>query len=136
MIQGTFDVAIDTPKHHKRGTLALKSQGEHISARLKAGEDFDREFDGTCTDKEFDFEGTDEFPGLGKVNFKAHGSTWGNSIDVSCQTDAGKVDIFGTRLSLSAGEFKSSHDYIMSASKAEFARHDGSMYSGLYSDGG
>ena len=25
MIQGTFDIAVDTPKGHERGTLALKS---------------------------------------------------------------------------------------------------------------
>ena len=136
MIQGTYDVAIDTPKLHKLGTLALKSAGERITARLVIGEALDMEFCGTCANEKFDFQGEADFPSLGHVRYEASGSAWGNSIDVTCQTDAGKVGIFGTRLSTSAGEFKSSHDYIMQASTGTFDNGDSTMYSGLYADGG
>ena len=136
MIEGTFDIALDTPKRHKRGTLALKSEGERIIARLVIGDELDMEFGGSCADKEFDFEGSAEFPDLGQIDYSAHGSTWGNSVTVSCKSNIGAIEIFGTRLSASAGEFKSSHDYIMSASSAEFNNDDGTMYSGLYADGG
>jgi hypothetical protein len=136
MIEGTYDIALDTPKHHKRGTLALKSNGERIAARLKLGDDVDLEFAGTCADKDFDFKGSGEFPSLGQVEYAAHGTAWGNSIDVQCESSIGKITIFGTRLSTAAGEFRSSHDYIMSASKAEFDDNEGTMYSGLYADGG
>ena len=136
MIEGTYDVAIDTPKYHRRGTLALKSAGEAIAARLVIGENEPLEFDGTCADKEFVFAGERDLPSLGPVHFEAKGSAWGNSIDVKCQTDVGKVEIFGTRLSTSAGDFRSSHEYVMKASTGEFDDHDTTMYSGLYADGG
>ena len=136
MIEGTFDIAVDTFKYHRRGTIALKSNGDRIVARLIGGDVLDREFAGTCADKEFDFEGNDDLPSLGQVNYKAHGSVWGNSITLTCKTDAGKVEMFGTRLSASAGEFKSSHEYLMAASTGEFADNENTMYSGLYADGG
>lgn len=133
MIEGTFDVAIDTPKHHKRGTLALKSDGDAIHALLRSGE-FETALSGTCADKTFTFAGTGEFGELGTVEYKAEGEVWGNSIDVKCDTSIGKVTVFGTRLSQSAGDVKSSHEYMMAASRADFSK-EGIMYSGLYSDG-
>lgn len=136
MIEGTFDIALDTPKRHKRGTLALKSTGERIAARLVIGDEIDIELIGSCADKEFDFAGTAEIPDHDPIEYSAHGSTWGNSVSATCKSSIGAIEIFGTRLSTSAGEFRSSHDYIMSASTAEFSNNDGTMYSGLYADGG
>ena len=127
MIEGTFDVAVDTPKHHKRGTLLLKSAKERIVMQLKLSELDPMEFTGTCADKSFSFEGSGDFPGLGAIDYKATGEVWGNSIDVKCDTSAGTVTIFGTRLSGSAGDLKSSHEYLMKASAAEFDRDDGTM---------
>ena len=135
MIEGTFDVAIDTPKYHRRGTLALKSAGEHIDARLTIGDD-NLIFSGTCQDKEFDFAGEGDFLALGHMAYSAHGSVCGNSISITSETDAGKIEIFGTRLSTSAGDFRSSHEYVMSASTGDFANNESTMYSGLYADGG
>jgi len=136
MIEGTYDVAIDTPKYHRRGTLALKSAGEAIAARLVISDVDPLEFDGSCADKEFVFAGERDLPSFGLVHYEAKGSAWGNSLDVKCQTDAGKIEIFGTRLSASAGEFRSSHEYVMKASTGDFDDNDSTMYSGLYADGG
>ena len=135
MIEGTFDVAVDTPKLHRRGTLALKSEGEAIAAQLKLSEHEPLDFVGTCADKEFTFEGNADLPSIGLTDYCAKGEVWGNSIDIKCQTDIGVVTIFGTRLSGSAGGLQSSHEYMMKASKAEFDRNDGTMYSGLFADG-
>ena len=136
MIEGTFDVAFDTPKHHKRGTASLKSIEDRIVMQLNLSELDPMEFKGTCADKAFSFEGSDDFPGLGTADYTAHGEVWGNSIDIKFETSAGAITVFGTRLSTSAGELKSSHEYLMRASTAEFDRNDSTMYSGLYSDGG
>jgi len=136
MLEGTFDVAVDTPKHHKRGTLSLKSAGERVVMQLKLSDLDPLEFAGTCADKALAFEGSGSLPGLGAVDYKATGEVWGNSIDLKCETSAGIVTIFGTRLSGSAGDLKSSHEYLMKASAAEFDRDDATMYSGLFSDGG
>ena len=135
MIEGTFDVAIDTPKLHRRGTLALKSEGERIAARLIVGEHDPLVRVGACADKEFDFVGEGELLGLGRVAYEAHGSVWASSIEIKCQTDIGKIEIFGTRLSTSAGDFKSSHEYMMAAAAGDFGG-ESVMYSGLYADGG
>ena len=135
MIEGTFDVAIDTPKYHKRGTLALTSEGEMIAALLKVSELEDMVFTGTCKDKEFAFEGSGEYGRLGRIDYTAKGEVWGNTLDLKCESSAGAITIFGTRLSTSAGDFKSSHEYLMAASRADFS-DDSTMYSGLYADGG
>lgn len=136
MIDGTFDVAVDTPRHHKRGTLALKSAGERVVMRLSLTELEPMEFTGTCADKAVSFEGAGDLPGLGNVEYKASGEVWGNSLDLKCETTAGVVTIFGTRLSNSAGDLRSSHEYLMKASTAEFDRDDATMFSGRFADGG
>lgn len=136
MIRGLYDVAIDTPKYHRRGTLDLNSEGSAITAKLSVLDVADMEFTGTCNDKEFDFEGTADLPSIGQGDFKAHGSIWGNSVSITCETVKGKVEVFGTRLSAAAGAAKSSHEYVMKASTGDVNDRDGSMYSGLYADGG
>lgn len=134
MIEGLFDVAVETPKYHKRGTLALKSTGDTIDALLKLSDVDDIALSGTCADKEFAFEGSGEFGRLGKIDYQATGEVWGNSVEAKCETSAGKIELFGTRLSASAGDFTSSHEYMMAASRADFS-HESTMYSGRYSDG-
>lgn len=136
MIEGTFDVAIETPKHHKRGTMALQSAGDNIAVRVNVSDLEPLDFKGTCDGKDFTVEGTGEIPGLGTVDYHASGNVWGNSVTVNCETSAGKIEIFGTRLSASTGGFQSSHDYMMRASTGEFDDNDNTMYSGLYADGG
>ena len=136
MIDGTFDVAVDTPKLHRRGTLSLKSNEDKIAAVLNVGDLQDLRFAGTCEGKEFSFEGSGEFGAVGHVDYKASGSIWGNSIDVKCETNVGVITLFGTRIGASAGAIISSHEYIMSASTGDFTTGADAMYSGLYSDGG
>lgn len=136
MINGLYDVAVDTPKYHKRGTLELKSEGADIKAKLCLSDLDPFEFQGTCEDKEFSFQGAGEFGRLGQVEYHATGSIWGNSIDASAETSAGKVTVFGTQLSASAGGVKSSHEYMMRASTGNFDPGDNTMYSGLFADGG
>lgn len=136
MIEGLYDIAVDTPKRHRRGTLTLVSSGDAIEARMSVGDLEDARFAGTCADKEFTFTGSGDFPGLGQIDYEVTGSAWGNSLTATCASSAGKIEIFGTRLSASAGDARSSHEYMMKASTGEFVRDDGTMYSGLYADGG
>jgi len=136
MIDGLYDVAIDTPKLHKRGTLTLKSNADKIAGMLSVGELEGVRLAGTCENKEFTIEGSGEFGDLGQVDYVAKGSVWGNSIDVKCETSVGIVTVFGTQIGSSAGAVRSSHDFIMSASSGDFSDKDGTMFSGLYADGG
>ena len=135
MIEGTFDISIDTMKYHRRGTVALKSSKGTIAAELQASDLEPMHFEGTCVDKNFEITGEGEFGMHGHVEFTAKGNVWGNSIDIKAETNVGPVTMFGTRISSSAGEFKSSHEYMMAASRADFSPTDGTMYSGMYSDG-
>ena len=135
MIDGTFDISVDTPKLHRRGAGSLKSEEDAIVGILNVGEDLhDARFEGTCSGKEFAFEGSGEFPEVGQIDYKAKGSIWGNSLDIDIESSVGKITIFGTRIGGSSGANVSSHDYMMRASKADFSYDDGSMYSGLFSD--
>ena len=134
MIMGTFDVAIDTPKRHKRATIALKSNEGRIAARLDMGDVRGLEFAGTCVDQDFAFEGSTDFgEDIGEISYSVKGNVWGNSINAKCETSIGNVTIFGTRLSREAGEFKSSHDYLMAAAADDFS-DEATMYSGAYGD--
>jgi len=137
MIDGLYDIAVDTPKLHRRGTLTLKSNDGKIAAILNVGEDLqDERFAGTCKDKEFTFEGSGEFPSVGQIDYVAKGSIWGNSIDIKCETSAGAITMFGTQIGSSAGAVRSSHDFIMQASTGDMGDSEGVMFSGLYADGG
>ena len=135
MIDGLFDVAVDTPKLHRRGTLSLKSNEGAIAGVLNVGDLEDARFAGTCVDKEFTFEGSGEFPSVGQSDYVAKGSVWGNSIDVKCETSVGVITIFGTQIGSSAGAVVSSHEFVMSASTGDFTSGSDTMYSGLYADG-
>lgn len=134
MIDGTFDIAVDTPKLHRRGTLLLKSEGDAIVGILNVGDLKDARFAGACHDKEFTFEGSGEFPSIGQVDYVAKGGTWGNSLDMKVESSAGIITIFGTRIGASAGAEVSSHEFVMSASTGDFSG-ESAMYSGLYADG-
>ena len=136
MIQGTFDIAVDTPKLHRRGTCELKSDGDAIYCLLKMSELEPLYLVGTCADKDFTFAGTGEFGALGEIEYEAKGQVWGSSITATCTTSVGRIDIFGTQLSSVAGTMKSSHEYMMKASTGDYCYDDGTMYSGLYADGG
>ena len=136
MIDGLYDISVDTPKLHRRGTVSLKSDQGSIVGILNVGEDLrDERFEGTCEDKEFTFEGSGEFPSVGQIDYVAKGSVWGNSLDIAVESSAGKITMFGTQLGGSAGAVQSSHDYMMKASRADFS-DDSMMYSGLFADGG
>lgn len=135
MIDGTFDVAVDTPKLHRRGTVTLKSDGGAIAGTMNVGEVEGVALSGTCADKEFTISGSAEFGDAGMVEFKALGSVWGNSLDVKAETSLGDVTVFGTRIGSAAGVAASSHDYVMSASEGNIFGGDATMYSGLYADG-
>ena len=136
MIDGLYDIAVDTPKLHRRGTLALKSDEGEIAGVLNVGDLQDACFAGTCEGKEFTFEGSGEFPSVGQIDYIAKGSIWGNSIDVKCETSAGVITMFGTQIGASAGAIVSSHEFIMAASTGDFSDKNGTMFSGLFADGG
>lgn len=136
MIDGTYDVAVDTPKHHKRGMLTLHSEGDKLAAKLELRDAEPLSFAGSCDGQDFTVEGSGELGSLGNVEYKATGNVWGNSITANCESSIGKIELFGTQVSASTGGAQSSHDYIMQASTGEFGTDDSTMYSGLYADGG
>ena len=134
MIDGTFDISVDTPKLHRRWTISLKSEGDVVAAVLNVGEDLrDERFEGACSGKEFTFEGSGEFPSVGQIDYTAKGSIWGNSLDITVESSAGKIAMFGTRIGGSSGVLASSHEFMMKASRADFSAED-IMYSGAYGD--
>ena len=136
MINATYDISVDTPKLHRRGTIELRSDKDAIVAVLNVGEELrGARFEGTADGKAFAFEGSGEFPSIGQIDYVAKGSVWGSTLDIAVESSAGKITIFGTQLDSSAGSIASSHDYMMKASRADFS-DDSTMYSGLFADGG
>lgn len=136
MIDGTYDVALDTPRFHKRGLFSLEAAADVARGELVIREEEPLAFEGPLEGNDFTFEGTARFPGTGLVAYEAKGNVWGNSVTVRFSTDEGDMELFGTRLSTQAGDFKSSHDYMMAGAQGEFGSDDNTMYSGLFGDGG
>ena len=115
MMEGVFDVAIDTPKTHKRAKVRLKSAENRMVAALVLADGTEVVLVGTCEGQEFTVSGSGEFGDVGAVDVStAKGSVWSNSLSVECETSIGRVEVFGTRLAGSAGDFAGADNYLYS----------------------
>ena len=76
VIDGLYDIAVDTPRLHRRGTLALESNEDKIAGVLNVGDLQNLRFSGTCSGKEFTFQGSGEFGDVGQIDYVAKGSIW------------------------------------------------------------
>lgn len=101
----TYDVVINTPKHHRVGKLALTLQGDTAVAHLDITDEGYADGEGTRAGKEFDVSGVAHVGADEEVTFSVHGSTWANSIEIKGDSSLGEIMIYGTSTGLSAGDY-------------------------------
>lgn len=99
----TYDVIIDTPTRHYKGTLSLMPNGELMNARLDVMDVGAIEAQGKRYGKEIDFAGTAQIAGK-DIEYSGRASTWANSFDLIATTSIGEVTIYGTSTGYSAGD--------------------------------
>ena len=92
-----YDVAIDTPKRHMKGTVTIDAKGSNATMKLETEELGCIEADGTRVDMDYEFAGSVDVEGVGSVEYSAKGQLWGNSLDFTAETSAGKVVVYGAR---------------------------------------
>ena len=120
-MENAYDVVLTTPTLYRRGTLVLEGAGEEVDARFDAG-------DGQVFAARLSREGSDialhgmaTTPSGRKVACDLEGSIWGNAFGLKGSSEIGDVDLYGTRLSLAAGDFAKGSD---------------PYYAGMWSDAG
>ncbi len=104
-MKGTYDIAVDTPKRRRAGTLALDVNGQELAGRIEAGDLGTIEDTGTLDGDKLLFKGSCDIPDVGIVEYDAVGEVWGNSIEITAKTEYGKVEIRGTRTATTLGDF-------------------------------
>ena len=98
MIDGTYDLLINTPIGDKRGTATLKTEGDalHVDVKVKG---FPRQRGtGTVNGAAFAAEGGVKIPLKGKIDYQISGTVIDDLLDAECKTSKGKLHIAGLRI--------------------------------------
>ena len=109
-MNSSYDVVLATPKLYRRGTLVLKGTPPQLSATFDDGEGLVLAAPVTCEGTDITLSGEVDAPSGGTVACDMAGSIWGNSFSLKGTTGIGEVNVYGTRLSASAGDFSSNND--------------------------
>lgn len=95
-MEQSYDVSIDTPKHHYRGVITINYKNGSASAEIEIEDLGSFEAQGSYEDKDFRFSGTAKSENAEPVEFDAKGQLWGNSLDFKAQSNIGEIIVFGT----------------------------------------
>lgn len=95
-MEQSYDVSLDTPKHHYRGVITINYKGGKASATIDINGLGCFEAQGSYEDKDFEFSGIAEPNDSERVEFDARGQLWGNSLDFKAQSNIGEIVVFGT----------------------------------------
>lgn len=95
-MEQSYDVSLDTPKHHYRGVITINYKGGKASAEIDINDLGHFEAQGIYEDKDFEFSGIAEPDGFERIEFEAKGQLWGNSLDFKARSNIGEIVVFGT----------------------------------------
>ncbi len=101
-----YDIVIDTPKHHYRGTAIINAKGNEATALIDIADVVSAESHGTRDDKDYEFSGQADVNGVGIVEYTAKGQLWGNSLDFKADSNIGEIVLFGTVADTASRESK------------------------------
>ncbi len=109
-MNSSYDVVLATPKLYRRGVLVLKGTPPQLTTSFDDGEGLTLEAPVSCEGTDISCSAEVATPGGAAVACDMAGSIWGNSFSLKGSTDIGEVNLYGTRLSASAGDFSSNTD--------------------------
>ncbi|MDO4797669.1 MAG: hypothetical protein Q4A01_06590 [Coriobacteriales bacterium] len=98
MIDGNYNIQMDTPLGLKKGTLALRTEGGTVFADIDAPLIGKRQMEGSCEGDTFTAQGSGKVKLLGNVDYTLQGEVVGDDIHVDIHSSKGDFQIDGTRV--------------------------------------
>lgn len=97
MIEGTYNIIVDTPLGTKNGTVVLQRADADLTAEVQVMGLGRQTGSGTAEGDRFTISGTMRAFLLGKIAYTIKGVVDGDILDATCFTDKGDLKIRGTR---------------------------------------
>ena len=97
MIDGKYNINIDTPFGRKPGTVALRTEGEKVIANIDAPVVGKLQTEGRLEGDGFAAEGTFKLKLVGNVTYSLHGTVVDDNLKISINSSKGKFELAGTR---------------------------------------
>jgi len=98
MIDGTYQVRINTPFGRKTGTVALRVAGDTVLADIDAPIVGKRQARGRLEGDEFTAEGAFKLKLMGNISFSLRGKVIGDHLSVVIDSNKGTFELAGTRM--------------------------------------
>lgn len=97
MLDGFYNMEMDTPLGLKKGTIALRTEGDKAYAHIDAPVIGKKEFECQADGDTFVFDGSFKALLVGSITFVARGEVEGDDIRVTLETNKGTFTVKGTR---------------------------------------
>ena len=97
MIDGKYNVEMDTPLGHKKGTVEMTTEGDTVYADIHAPIIGKKRATGHVEGDTFTAEGTFKVPLVGKITYSLRGEVVGDDMRISIDSSKGQFEIAGKR---------------------------------------
>ena len=97
MIDGTYNIALDTPLGHKSGTVTIRTAGETAVADIDAPMIGKQRIEGRVDGDAFSAQGSLKIMLVGKVDYTLKGTVIDDYLRVDIQTNKGAFTLEGIR---------------------------------------
>ena len=98
MIDGTYDIGVETALGYKTGKITLKTDGSTVTADLDAPIVGKRRGTGMVEGNSFRAQGSARILLVGKIDFELKGEVIGDVIEMDVRTSKGNLHVEGVRV--------------------------------------
>ena len=97
MIDGTYNIEVDTPFGRKQGTVAIRTEGDVAIADIDAPVVGKQHVEGRAEGDRFTSEGEFKIKLVGKVTYSLQGEVVGDDLNISIDSSKGSFQLAGKR---------------------------------------
>lgn len=97
MIDGTYNIQIDTPLGRKQGKVVMRSEGSKAIADIDAPFVGKQRVEGRADGDTFTAEGEFKVKLVGKVRFSLTGVVEGDDVKIHIDSSKGEIELAGKR---------------------------------------
>ena len=97
MIDGTYNIEVDTPFGRKSGKVVLRSEGDTAIGEIDAPIVGKQHVEGRLEGDTFSTEGEFKIKLVGKVNYSLKGEVVGDDLRISIDSNKGSFELKGSR---------------------------------------
>ena len=99
MIDGTYEIQIDSPMGRKPGSIALRTDGDTAIGEIDAPVIGKQRVEGQLEGENgFRAQGTFKLLFVGKIEYTLHGEVDGDVLNIAIKSSKGDFDIAGNRV--------------------------------------